>query len=67
MLLPFMTLTLLNDLAAKVADLKIGVKVFSSPVRKYRKSYCTMPSVGIGVSGGGVSINTNVKVLRQIF
>ena len=35
----------------------------SSLVRKYRKSYCTTPGVGVG--GGGV--NKNVKVLRKSF
>ena len=38
--------------------------IFSSPVRKYRKSYCTTPGVGVGV---GIGVNKNVKVLRQSF
>ena len=39
--------------------------VFSSPVRKYRKSYCSHPGVGVGVSVGvgvGVGVAQNVKV-----
>ena len=36
--------------------------LFSSPVRKYRKSYCTTPGFCIGVG-----VNKNVKVLRQSF
>ena len=32
-----------------------SVDVFSSPVRKYRKSYCSHPGVGVGVA-------KNVKV-----
>ena len=31
----------------------------SSPVRKYRKSYCSHPGVGVGVS---VGVAQNVKV-----
>ena len=30
----------------------------------YKKSYCTMPGVGVGVGGG---VNIFVKVLRQSF
>ena len=33
--------------------------IFSSPVRKYRKSYCSHPGVGVGVS---VGFAQNVKV-----
>ena len=40
--------------------------VISSPVQKYRKSYCTTSGIGIGVSVGG-SFNKNVKVLLQSF
>ena len=40
--------------------------LFSLPVWKYRKSYCTTPGIGIGI-GIGVSININVKVLWQSF
>ena len=39
-----------------------AVRVFSSPVRKYRKSYCTTPG-----TGGGVGVNENVQVLCQSF
>ena len=41
----------------------------SSPVRMYRKSYCTVPGVlfGAGVCGGfGVS-KINIRVLRLSF
>ena len=38
--------------------------IFSLPVRKYRKSYCTTPNIGIG---GSIGIYKNVKVLRQSF
>ena len=45
-----------------------GQDIFISPVRKYRKSYCTTPGVGVGVgSGGCVGVNKNVQVLRQSF
>ena len=34
--------------------------LFSSPVRKYRKSYCTTPGVGVGVGiGCGSGVNEN--------
>ena len=37
--------------------------VFSSPVRKYRKSYCSHPGVGVGVGVSvGVGVAQNVKV-----
>ena len=41
--------------------------LISSPVRKYRKSYCSHPGVGVGVSFGvgvsvGVGVAQNVKV-----
>ena len=37
--------------------------VFSSPVRKYRKSYCNHPGVGVSVSVGvSVGVAQNVKV-----
>ena len=39
--------------------------LFSSPVRKYRKSYCSHPGVGVGVSVSvsvGVGVAQNVKV-----
>ena len=38
--------------------------IFSSPVGKYRKSYCTTPGVGVGVDVGigiGVGVNKNGK------
>ena len=35
--------------------------LFSSPVRKYRKSYCSHPGVGVGVSVG-VGVAQNVKI-----
>ena len=38
-----------------------GDIVFSSPVRKYRKSYCSHPGVGVSVSVG-VGVAQNVKV-----
>ena len=38
------------------------ILIFSSPVRKYRKSSCT--TVGVGIGGGGV--NKNVKVLLYV-
>ena len=43
--------------------------LFSLTVQKYRKSYCTIPGVciGIGVGVGGGGINKNVKALRQSF
>ena len=49
---------------------------FSLPVWKCRKIYCTTLGIGIGVGvgigigigiGGGISVNKNVKVLRQSF
>ena len=42
--------------------------IFSSPVQKYRKrkSYCTNPGIGFSVCVG-ISVNKNVKVLRQNF
>ena len=37
--------------------------VFSSPVRKYRKSYCSHPGVSVSVSEGvSVGVAQNVKV-----
>ena len=38
--------------------LNLFLSFFSSPIRKYRKRYCTTP----GVSIGGGSVNKNVKV-----
>ena len=38
--------------------------MFSLPVQKYRKSYCTTPGVGVG---GSIGFNKNVKVLHQSF
>ena len=38
-----------------------GRFLFSSPVRKYRKSYCSHPGVGVSV-GVGVGVAQNVKV-----
>ena len=38
--------------------------VFSSPVRKYRKSYCSHPGVGVSV---GVGVAQNVKFLVKVF
>ena len=38
--------------------------VFSSPVRKYRKSYCSHPGVGVGV---GVGVAQMLKFLVKIF
>ena len=46
------------------------VLVFSSPVRKYRKSYCSHPGVGVGVSVGisvSVGVAQNVKVFGLSF
>ena len=40
--------------------------LFSSPVRKYRKSYCTTPGVCVGMGGGG-GINKNVKVFMTLY
>ena len=43
----------------------INTPIFSSPVRKYRKSYCNHPGVGVGVSvsvGVSVGVAQNVKV-----
>ena len=36
---------------------------FSSPVRLYRKSYCTTPGVGVG-SGSGIGMGKMLKFLR---
>ena len=45
------------------ADLTVScylyVTVFSSPVRKYRKSYCSHPGVGVSV---GIGVAQNAKV-----
>ena len=38
--------------------------IFSSPVRKYRKRYCTTPVISVSICGC-VRFNTNVKVLCQ--
>ena len=43
-----------------------NICIFSSPVQKYRKSYCTTPDVGTGADDTG-SVNKNVKVLRERF
>ena len=50
----------LNDYMVKL------ILLFSSSVRKYRKSYCTISAVGVGVGSVGVGVNT-VKDLRQSF
>ena len=45
--------------------------IFSSPVRKYRKPYCSTPGMGIGIGvgfGGSVGVNKNViKVYVKVF
>ena len=48
--------------------------LFSSPVRKYRKSYCSHPGVGVGVGvgvGAGVGVGVGVaqmlKFLVKVF
>ena len=42
--------------------------LFSSPVRKYRKSYCSHPGVGVGVGVSvGVSIALKLKFLVKVF
>ena len=38
--------------------------LFSSPVRKYRKSYCSHPGVGVGV---GVGVAQMLKFLVKVF
>ena len=38
------------------------ILVFSSPVRKYRKSYCYHPGVGVGV---GVRVAQMLKILNM--
>ena len=38
---------------------------FSSPVRKYRKSYCNHPGVGVGV-GVSVSVGVSVGVAQNV-
>ena len=38
--------------------------IFSSPVRKYRKSYCNHPGVGVGVS---VRVAQMLKCLVKVF
>ena len=51
--------------------IKSKIDFISSPVQKYRKSYCTTSgfgiSIGIGIGIGGVDTNKNVKVLHQSF
>ena len=50
--------------------------IFSSPVRKYRKNYCSHPGVGVGVSVGvsvcvsvgvGVGVAQMLKFLVKVF
>ena len=41
-----------------------AVLIFSSPVRKYRKSYCSHPGVRIGVS---VGVAQMLKFLVEVF
>ena len=48
-----------------IANVQIS-SIFSLPVRKCRKNYCTPPGVGVDV-GIGISVNKNVKVLRRSF
>ena len=40
--------------------------LFSSPVRKYRKSYCSHPGVGVGV-GVAQMLKFLVKVFRSLY
>ena len=52
---------LLNTCPSEMANQNDIVMLFSSPVQKYRKSYCSHPCVGVGVSVS-VGVAQNVKV-----
>ena len=43
-------------------NLKYGSTIFSSPVRKYRKSYCSHPGVGVSVG-----VAQMLKFLFKVF
>ena len=44
--------------------MRLYTGLFSSPVRKYRKSYCSHPGVGVGV---GVALLKMLKFLVKVF
>ena len=59
---PISLVWLLGSKKIKNKQETIVYLVFSSPVQKYRKSYCTIPGVDFGIGG----INKNVSVMSRI-
>ena len=41
--------------------------IFSSPVRMYRKSYCTTPGFGIGIGIGSSGMDKMLKFYFKVF